>query len=113
MAATSAYRRRFVPRIRATTMLGSPGGFSGGSDISVTPRFKRLTIQIVQEAPKFILQRLGAQVWAAFNPAVNGQPVPYPLRPDKDRLYRNMRDEGSYADRAIGCCCCSIKQPRL
>ena len=25
------YRRRFVPRIRATTMLGSPGGFSGGN----------------------------------------------------------------------------------
>jgi hypothetical protein len=25
------YHGRFVPRIRATTMLGSPGGLSGGS----------------------------------------------------------------------------------
>jgi hypothetical protein len=34
-AALIAYlRRRFVPRIRATTMLGSPGGFSGGSGSS-------------------------------------------------------------------------------
>ena len=32
-AATAHRRRRFVPRIRATTMLGSLGGFSGGSGL--------------------------------------------------------------------------------
>lgn len=45
----SDYRRRLVPRNRATTMLGSPGGFRGGNGAGFGgdgSSFARITFQL-------------------------------------------------------------------